>query len=581
MLKRYTVVLRCKQSLFRVPAERGIRIAPMQSEHGDYELMLLQRTEQLPHIETPVPREPYIEVSGPAPSLEAALNIAVASANDYVRQVAFGANAWHGLLDVHLAYESTDAAIEREFFQNWVVDERGLPRVAREIDPDLMYRLLLAIAGMPHEERSRLVRAIVQYTDALQHWKPGSELYALSHLYMGVEALTPLVIRREIAARGLRTRKQLEEALHGPPADSFVLRVATYLYRKAGGYIAGRLEPWARRDVIFRGDKNTYRAAQRASNQLEHGSAHHADIHSLATAALVKTAEYLRETVLQMLQIDRTDYEQLTAGTYGTPLNAGGFERQLLGVIRSKDGQFAAAGQLYPYVRWEFNLLDYKRNVAGAIEMRLNQKIQTVLAPNATLAIDRIVFAGPTPQSHTNVEFDVSKGDKPREEVITKAGAHLAVDAPGAAEWAHLIGSYTLNANAIPHLARFWVTRLDASLAELASTFTLSEGVEHILRIVNSDVRLSSHRDERERLWKEAVSADEVRSLLSAAFTGEKGLVVPLMPPQGKASEITDPKQLRELVDHAVGLVKRLAALLDELLLERTDAPDRTSNRTP
>jgi hypothetical protein len=61
-----------------------------------------------------------------------------------------------------------------------------------------MYRLLLAITSMPQKEKSRVVRAIVQYTDALQHWKRGSELYALSHLYMGVEAVTPLVIRREI-----------------------------------------------------------------------------------------------------------------------------------------------------------------------------------------------------------------------------------------------------------------------------------------------------------------------------------------------------------------------------------------------
>jgi hypothetical protein len=569
-LKTYTVVMRCRESLIRIPPERGIRIAPMRSQYGDYELTIQQRTEQLPHIRTPIPREPWIEVRGPAPALEVAINIAVVSASDYVRQLAFGANAWHGIVDVHLAYESPNGSTEQKFFQNWVVDERGLPRVAREVNPDLMYRLLVAIAKMPQEERPRLVRAIVQYTDALQHWKPGNELYALSHLYMGVEAITPLVIRREIAIRGLSNRKQLEEALNGPPADSFALRFATYLYRKAGGYVASRLEPWARRDVVFRGDKDTYRAAQRASNQLEHGSAHHADIQSLAAKSIAKTAQYLRETMLQLLEVEDADREQLTKDTYAGPLNVGGFERQLLGVIRSKDEQFAHPDQLYPYVRWEFNLLDYKRNEAGASEMRLNQKINPVLGPNAMLTIERIMFAGPTPQSHTNVEFDVSRGDKPREYVVTKAGAQLAVDAPGGAEWAHLIGSYTLNANALPHMARFWVTKLDPSLAEAAKTLTLAESVQRIVGIVNSEARLSRQRDECESLWKEAVSADEVRSLLSAAFTGEKGLVVPVMPPQGRVSEVTDPKQLRELNDHTIELVKRLAALLDELLALRT-----------
>jgi hypothetical protein len=569
-LKTYTVVIRCSESLVRIPDQRGIRIAPMQSPHGNYELTLRQRTEQVPHITTPIPREPWIEVRGPAPSLEVAINIAVASASDYVRQLALGANAWQGLVGVHLAYESTDGSTERQYFQNWVVDERGLPRVAREVDPDLMYRLLLAIARMPQEERSRLVRAIVQYTDALQHWKPGSELYALSHLYMGVEAVTPLVIRREIANRGLRNRKQFEEALKGPPADSFVLRLATCLYRKAGGYVPSRLEPWARRDVIFRGDKDTYRAAQRASNQLEHGLAQHADIHALAVKAIGKTATYLRETMLELVELDDADREQLTKGTYANPLSASGFERQLLGLIKSNDAQIARSDQLHPYVRWEFNLLEYKRSDAGASDMRLNQKIHPVLGPNAALTIERVIFAGPTPTSHTNIEFDVRRGDKPREEVITKAGAQLAIDVPGGADWPRLIGSYMLNANSLPHMARFWVTKLDPSLAEAVKTLSLADIVQRILGLVDSDARLSGRRDECKTLWKEAVDADQVRTLLSAAFTGENGLVVPLMPPRGKASAITDPQQLGQLVDHTVELLKRLASLLDELLALRS-----------
>ncbi len=100
-------------------------------------------------------------------------------------------------------------------------------------------------------------------------------------------------------------------------------------------------------------------------------------------------------------------------------------------------------------------------------------------------------------------------------------------------------------------------------------SFTLAESVYRILGIVDSDARLSGHREECESLWKEAISADEVRSLLSVAFTRENGLVVPVMPPDGRASEITDPKELRALNDHTVQLAKKLAALLDELLAQR------------
>jgi hypothetical protein len=567
--RMYTVVMRCRESLIRIPAGHAIRIAPLESNHGNYELTLQQRSEQVPHIKTAIPRELWVEVKGPAPSIEVAIDVALGSANDYVRQLAVAANAWQGLLSVHLAYDSTDAAVERQLFQNWVVDERGLPRVAREIDPGLMYRFLVAIARMSQRDRSRLVRAVMQYTDALQHWKPGSELYALAHLYMGVEAITPIAIEREIARRGLQSRKQLEVELNGPPADSIVLRFATSFYRRAGGYVPSRLEPWARRELIFRGDRDTYRAAARASNQLEHGTAHHAEIHALAAKAVERTATYLREAMFALLQLEEQDRDQLTREPYASPLKSGGFDRQLLAIIKSSDGQVTAPDELYPYVRWEFNLVDYRYNTVGKSEMRLSQKITPFLAKNAVLTVQRIVFAGPTPSSHTNVEFDVIRGDKPKEEIQTKAGAQLAIDQPGGAEWAHLVGSFILNANAFPHLARFWVAKLEPALLEQAQAFTLAASVDQILRIVGADTRIADRRDECERLWDEAIGADDLRMFLSVAYSGEKGLVVPLMPPDGRAAQIADMTELRPMVDHTVQVNKSLASLLDELLEQR------------
>jgi hypothetical protein len=566
--RTYTVVLRCRESLIRIPHDRAIQIAPMRSEYGDFELTLRQRTDTEPHISTPIPRELWIEVKGPAPSLEAAINLAAATSNDYVRQLAFGANAWHGLIQVHLAYGNPDGTDAREFFQNWIVDERGLPRVAREVDADLMYRLHASIASVPEHSRSRILRAVVQYTDALQHWKPGSELYALAHLYMGVEAVTPLVIEREIMSRGLKNRKELESALNGPPPDSRALRVASYFYRKAGGYIPSRLEPWARRDVIFRGDKDTYCAAQRASNQFEHGLAHHAEIHALAVAAISKTAEYLRESVLDLLPLSSGDLEELKRRAYAKPMGAGGYDRWLLGRVTSSDGQFALPDQLHPYVRWELNLVDYTRMNDGGSQIRVNQKILPFFSPSASLTVDRIRFAGPTPTSHTNVEFDVSKGEK-SQEIVTKAGAHLAIDLPSNAEWAFLLGSYALNTNSLPHLARFWVATLESVAVESVNQLTLTQCVERICGIVRSNELLSRFYEECESLWKAAIEADDVRCLLSLAFVGEKGLVVPIVPVNGQASEVTDPGKLRELNDHTVELAKQLAALLDRVVEQR------------
>ena len=106
-MKRYTVVLRCKESMLRIPTGRGVCISPLVSIHGDYELKILTRTESIKGIDKPIPREIWVEVSGPAPSLTDAINIAVGSANDYLRQIAFGTNAWQGILVVHLGFDSS------------------------------------------------------------------------------------------------------------------------------------------------------------------------------------------------------------------------------------------------------------------------------------------------------------------------------------------------------------------------------------------------------------------------------------------------------------------------------------------
>jgi hypothetical protein len=81
-----------------------------------------------------------------------------------------------------------------------------------------------------------MMRAIRQYTDALQYWRDGHELYALSHLYMGVEAITNSIRDREILRRGLKGRSELP-------------RLGNDKYP----------ESWVRCELIFRGDRETYR----------------------------------------------------------------------------------------------------------------------------------------------------------------------------------------------------------------------------------------------------------------------------------------------------------------------------------
>src|SRR5207244_1604747 len=111
---------------------QGIRIAPIKSPFGDYILRIRTRYEELPNIATPVPRELWIETEGNAPSLDVAIHFSRSLAEEFLTYLSVASNAWYGLLTVHLAYPIGDMR-ERSFFQNWVVDERGVPRLARTV----------------------------------------------------------------------------------------------------------------------------------------------------------------------------------------------------------------------------------------------------------------------------------------------------------------------------------------------------------------------------------------------------------------------------------------------------------------
>ncbi len=560
---RYTVVLRATESQLRVPPGKGILLAPIKSDYGTFELRILTRTDNVPGIQSPLPRELWIEVTGPAPSLEVALNIAAATASDYVRQLAFGANAWQGLLSVHLGYDSTEGRRERTFFQNWVLDERGLPRPARQIDPDLMYRLLAALAQVDSRERHRILRAITQYTDALQHWKLGHELYALAHLYMGVEAITPTAIRKEISRHGFKRRRELETAVLHPPKLSILRRIAGWLYVRAGGWIRPpNLDTWARREVIFRGDEETFRTARTASDQLEHGLAQHEDVHQLAAKCVEKCAEYLRSFVLECVPLSPEDRAALNSKPYSKPARTSGLGRQLLATITSERDEIAAPEQAYPFVRWGFDLKDFRVLDTGSLEMQVTQKITPVIGEGAQFRIDQVLLAGPNETTHGPVEISVDRNENHK----TASGIEYAVDDPNNAKWVHPLGSFILNCNAIRYLSVYWIIRLTGTQPQEIPRIAFTDLVEQIQRFI-SESRVSEQlRDECLAAWRQALDLDELREMLAGCTTQPDGLLPVDSWERGSGPLIGDVKKIVEMNDKAVEVAKTLGRLLDSVL---------------
>jgi hypothetical protein len=141
-----------------------------------------------------------------------------------------------------------------------------------------------------------------QYWIALRNWLPGREVLALAHLYMGMEALTKAALRRE------RTK-------HGCTSDQALVKELGIEKKELDGFV--------RRETLFQGDGETYRAAKAASDGFEHGFLSLADVHSLASQARDRTGELLRMAIFDAGGLEKNASEILLGEKYGTPHTRG------------------------------------------------------------------------------------------------------------------------------------------------------------------------------------------------------------------------------------------------------------------
>lgn len=564
--KKYTIVIRAVECQFRIPEGKGILIQPIASDYGPVCLRVLTRTDTTKKFATPIPRELWVEVTGPAPSVQEALRIAASIAAEFVRQIAFAANAWQGTLGVHLGFESTDGLREREFFQNWTADELGLPRPTRQVNTDLMFRFLVALARASADERPRYMRAITQFTDALQYWDQGTELYALSHLYMGVEAMTPTAIRLEIQRRGLKNRRELEEAVLELPKFGLLKRLAARFYQMTGGFIRPPdLESWARRELIFRGDAEALKIARKASDMLEHGFGGHDEVQRLAVQCVDKCAEYLRTFVIDSLDLDDSDRSALKNKPYHRPAQTSGLRRQVIATITANVANLPAADQAYPRIVWSFDLHGLKVLESGALEMSITQNITPSIGEGAQFRLDRIYFAGPSETTHGDVKVSVKKNEKT---TISAIGTEVELDGQETARWAQLLGGFILNVNALRNLSWHWIVASGEVKHEDFPRFNFRETVDRLLASVANGPYDEVFRAECRSAWSEALAYDEARLLLAGSAVQPNGLLNVDSIEGTKASTVDDVERLSELNQASVELAKRLVSLHEKAIMQ-------------
>jgi hypothetical protein len=161
-----------------------------------------------------VPREVLVEVRGTTTAtFNATVNAYGNTALSLIPVIALAANAAINNPEIRLAYDNTRGRSEREFFQRFVTElEPGSIRFGKPADLEATARLFGAIAR--HSDQNRLHRAAEQYRQALLNWNPGNEAMSIAHLWIAVEALTKVALRREVDAAGLSDARQLADRWH-------------------------------------------------------------------------------------------------------------------------------------------------------------------------------------------------------------------------------------------------------------------------------------------------------------------------------------------------------------------------------
>lgn len=143
----------------------------------------------------------WIEVKGAGNSLDEVIVPFANAGIALLPAIALSSNAAILDPDVELAFESTQHAQERDYFQQYIPPETNELHFYRQIKPEATLEIVNAINSS--EEAERLHRAANQYRLALDSWRLGRETLSLSHLWMAVEALTKSRIRAEHKRAGV------------------------------------------------------------------------------------------------------------------------------------------------------------------------------------------------------------------------------------------------------------------------------------------------------------------------------------------------------------------------------------------
>lgn len=285
-----------------------------------------------------VPGDLWLDAMGEAKDLSSAAAVFTNAGRDMASFVALAANAAVAPLEPELIFEVRPETSRREHFQRYVRPD-DFAFTSRFIDPAATAGLITAVATSP--ERDRLVRATSHYCEALRDWRVGHELLALSHLFMGVEAIKTASLRHYLA-----TKNMAREALAGEWgfADNGRLTIAAFLDQEA------------RVRLVFKGDVESHRLARRTSDAFEHGLENAGKLYEPAGQCLVATAAYLRQAIIEVANVPDDIRKALLSDAFKRPRGPAGVDSYIRSTLVGAGEDLAAAGNEYPHYGWKHQI---------------------------------------------------------------------------------------------------------------------------------------------------------------------------------------------------------------------------------
>ena len=292
---------------------------------------------------------------GRAPTLDLAADHYVLVASNLSPFVALATNAAVAPLNPWFGFDSTASTPDRAFFASDLPEEAFLPFARREVPRQQITEILLSF--LEHPEQARLRRAAAHYLEVLRHWEPGHEIAALAHTFMGMEALTPVALRKELTTLGLTSRDELANAWDVEP---------------------NMLDAEVRRRVLFQGTDDLYQNVKSASDGLEHGFAEIDAIRETAKSCRLEASRRLREAILRDLMASTAE---LLKPPYDTPFCTT-FHKMVFGVVRS-----ANQLDMAPELRWETRYTELPSDHPYDAKLHAHENVKFPLLDDASFEI--------------------------------------------------------------------------------------------------------------------------------------------------------------------------------------------------